>query len=313
VNADRWPTIPLDAWQETHHGLHMRLQIAGKVRLACSPWLNHSWHATHYVTPRGLTTSSIPYGDRTFELAFDFIDHVLHVHASDGRSAAIALEAGSVASFHGRLLRGLAGLGIRVRIHDRPNEVETSVRFEDDTIERPYDADAVNRFWRALVQADRVLHEFRSRFIGKSSPVHFFWGAPDLAVTRFSGRRAPLHAGGVPNLPDRVAQEAYSHEVSSAGFWAGGGAVPHAAFYAYAYPEPDGYSSARVAPAAAYYSSDLREFVLPYDAVREAASPDDALLAFLESTYAAAAELGGWDRAALEWSAEHPQPVLPGG
>jgi hypothetical protein len=298
--ADAWPAIPLDAWKETHDALHMRLQIAGKVRLAFSPWLNHSWHATHYVTPRGLSTSSIPYGDRIFEIAFDFIDHVLHVHVSDGGSATIALQSESVASFHDRLMRELGRVGIRARIHDRPNEVEDAIRFEEDTRARPYDADAVHRFWRALVQADRVMHEFRTRFIGKSSPVHFFWGAPDLAVTRFSGRRAPPHPGGVPNLPDWVTREAYSHEVSSFGFWAGGGAVPYPAFYAYAYPEPEGYAAAHVAPDAAFYSTELHEFILPYDTVREATSPDGTLLEFLESTYAAAADLGGWDRAALE-------------
>lgn len=311
-DAAAWPAIPLDAWQETHDAVHMWFQIAGKVRLACSPWLNHSWHATHYVTSRGLTTSPIPLphvaGDGTFEITFDFIDHELRVHTSDGRSATLPLHAESVASFHDRFMRALERLGVVVRIHGRPNEVPDPIAFVDDTRARPYDADAANRFWQALVHADRVLNEFRTRFIGKSSPVHFFWGAPDLAVTRFSGRRAPPHPGGVPNLPDWVAREAYSHEVFSCGFWAGGGAVSYPAFYAYAYPEPEGFSAARVAPDAAYYSTELGEFILPYDAVRESPSPDDTLLAFVESAYAAAAEHGEWDRAAVEWSAEHAQP-----
>lgn len=298
---EAWPALPLEGWQETHAALHLRLQVVGKIRLACSPWLNHSWHATLYMTPRGLTTSPIPYGQRSFGIDFDFITHEVLMRVSDGRTAVVALEPESIAAFHRRLMDRLVDLDLPVRIHGRPNEVAEAIPFEADERPRPYDPEYASRFWRVLLQADRVLKEFRARFIGKSSPVHLFWGAPDLAVTRFSGRRAPLHPGGVPNLPDAVTREAYSHEVSSCGFWAGGGAVPYAAFYAYAYPEPEGFADARVTPEAAFYSNDLREFVLPYDAVRQSASPDDTLLGFLQSTYEAAAALGGWDRAALEW------------
>jgi hypothetical protein len=299
-----WPELPLDAWQETCTALHLRLQIIGKVRLACSPWLNHSWHATTYLTPRGLTTSPIPYRDRSFAVDLDFIEHELTVHTSDGGSAVLALEAQPIATFHRRLMDALAGLDLDVRIHMRPNELEDAVRFDEDVRDRPYDAEYANRFWRVLVQADHVLKEFRAGFIGKCSPVHLFWGGLDLAVTRFSGRRAPPHPGGIPNLPDRVTREAYSHEVSSCGFWPGGGAIPYAAFYAYAYPEPEGFATARVTPEAAFYSSDLREFILPYDAVRTAALPDETLLGFLQSTYEAAADPAAWDRAALEWGAD---------
>jgi hypothetical protein len=306
--ADAWPELPLEAWQETCTALHLRLQIIGKVRLACSPWLNHSWHATTYITPRGLTTSSIPYDDRSFTIDLDFIDHELIVRASDGRTAVLALVPQSIAEFHHRLTNALAGLDLAVRIHGRPNEMAEAVRFDADVRERPYDADYVNRFWRVLVQTDRVLSEFRARFIGKCSPVHMFWGGLDLAVTRFSGRRAPPHPGGVPNLPDRVTREAYSHEVSSCGFWPGGGAVPYAALYSYAYPEPEGFATARITPDAAFYHSELREFILPYDDVRTAVSPDDTLLGFLQDTYDAAADLGAWDRATVEWSPDNPQP-----
>jgi hypothetical protein len=303
-----WPELRLDEWQETCTALHLRLQIVGKVRLACSPWLNHSWHATTYVTSCGLSTSPIPHGERTFEIEFDLIDHVLHIRVSDGSAAALALEPQPVATFHRRLMDELARLGIAVRIHGGPNEMAEAIRFDSDRTERPYDSDFANRFWRALVQADRVLKEFRARFVGKCSPVHLFWGGLDLAVTRFSGRRAPVHPGGIPNLPDWVTREAYSHEVSSCGFWPGGGAIPYAAFYAYAYPEPEGFATARVTPDAAFYSADLREFILPYDAVRSSISPDATLLGFLQSTYEAAADLGAWDRGALEWNADDSKP-----
>jgi hypothetical protein len=297
---DAWPPLPLEAWSETHATLHLMLQIVGKVRLRQSPWMNHSWHTTLYVTPCGLTTSSMPYGDRAFEIEFDFRDHALHIRASDGGPKAFALGPCSVAAFYARLVQALKELGIEVPISRMPNEVADPIRFDLDETHRSYDAEYANRYWRILVQADRVFRLFRSRFIGKASPVHFFWGAPDLAVTRFSGRPAPVHPGGVPHLPDAVAIEAYSHEVSSAGFWAGGGPVPYPAFYSYAYPEPSGFAAASVEPREAFYSTDLREFVLPYDAVRLAPSPDDALLAFLQSTYEAAANLAKWDRAALE-------------
>jgi hypothetical protein len=299
---DAWPPLPLEAWSETLAGLHLRLQIIGKVRLTCSPWWNHSWHATTYLTARGLTTSPIPYGERSFEIELDLHDHEVRVASSDPREAAVALEPQSIAAFHQRLMEALADLGLEVRIHARPNELEEAIPFHQDLVERPYDRDAVHRFWRVLVQADRVFKAFRSRFIGKCSPVHLFWGAADLAVTRFSGRPAPEHPGGIPNLPDWVTREAYSHEVSSCGFWAGGGAVPYPAFYSYAYPEPPGFGQAPVAPAEAFYSEELRELILPYDAVRSSPSPDATLLEFLESSYQAAADLGVWDRQALERS-----------
>jgi hypothetical protein len=300
MSPETWPALPLEAWADTYATLHLWLQIVGKVRLALTPWTNHSWHVALYVSPTGLTTSPIASGERTFDIAFDFIGHRLAVRASDGRTGGFALEPQSVATFHARLMRELRNIGVDVRIHGAPNEVPAPIPFERDETHRSYDPEYANRFFRVLVQADRVLKRFRARFIGKSSPVHFFWGAPDLAVTRFSGRPAPRHPGGVPNLPDWVVREAYSHEVSSCGFWPGGGPVPYAAFYAYAYPEPPGFALAPVAPGAASYNQDLREFILPYDAVRQAADPDATLLAFLQSTYVAAAERAHWDRAALE-------------
>jgi Family of unknown function (DUF5996) len=298
--SQAWPSLPLEAWRDTCAALHMWTQIVGKIRLAQSPWVNHSWHATLYLTARGLSTSPIPYGRRTFQIDFDFIDHQLVVQSSDGGVAALPLQPQSVAAFYRRLMAEMAKLDLRVNIHKRPNEVPDPIRFDEDESDRAYDREYANRFWRILVQADRVFKGFRARFIGKCSPVHFFWGSPDLAVTRFSGRRAPEHPGGIPNLPDWVTREAYSHEVSSCGFWPGGGSVPYAAFYSYAYPEPAGFSEAGVQPAAAFYSGELREFVLPYDVVREADSPDDTLLSFLQSTYEAAAILAKWDRSSLE-------------
>jgi hypothetical protein len=241
-----------------------------------------------------------PHGARTFQIDFDFIDHVLLVTVSDGSTARLRLEAKTVAAFYAELMDALHGLGLNVRIYAKPNEVVDPIPFERDEVHRAYDADAVNRFWRVLVRSDRVFKRFRSGFIGKCSPVHLFWGALDLAVTRFSGRTAPEHPGGIPNLPDRVTREAYSHEVSSCGFWAGGGAIAYPAYYAYAYPEPAGFASARVVPSDAFYSQGLREVILPYDAVRTTADPDAVLLEFLQSTYAAAADLANWDRGALE-------------
>jgi hypothetical protein len=278
----------------------MWTQIVGKIRLRESAPINHGWHSTLYVTSRGLTTSPIPHGARTFQIDFDFIDHVLPVTVSDGSTARVRLEPRTVAAFYRELMDALQGLGLDVQIYAKPNEVPDPIPFARDEVHRAYDADAVNRFWRVLVQSDRVFKRFRSGFIGKCSPVHLFWGALDLAVTRFSGRRAPEHPGGIPNLPDRVTREAYSHEVSSAGFWAGGGAIAYPAYYAYAYPEPAGFAAARVGPPEAFYSQDLHEFILPYDAVRTAPDPDAVLLEFLQSTYAAAADLATWDRAALE-------------
>jgi hypothetical protein len=278
----------------------MWTQIAGKIRLARSPWVNHSWHTTLYVTSRGLSTSPIPDRSRTFEIDFDFLAHELLVRSSDGRTGAFPLESQSVAAFYERLMKELDRLGVVVEINTKPNEIPQPIRFDQDEAHRAYDREYANRFWRILVQADRVLKEFRARFIGKCSPVHLFWGGLDLAVTRFSGREAPRHPGGIVNLPDWITREAYSHEVSSSGFWPGGGAVSHAAFYSYAYPEPAGFSDASIKPDGAFYSSDLREFILPYDVVRQSKAPDRELLTFLQTTYEAAANLGSWDRKALE-------------
>jgi hypothetical protein len=300
ATSEVWPSLSLSEWQDTYATLHMWTQIVGKLRLAQTPWVNHSWHVPLYVTARGLTTSPIPYGTSTFQVDFDFIAHRLLIETSTGTDRTIALEPRSVADFYDAVMAALRQLDLDVRIRPTPNEVERAIPFPNDHQHRSYDAAQANRFWRVLVQSDRVLKTFRSRFIGKVSPVHFFWGSFDLAVTRFSGRVAPPHPGGVPNLPDWVAREAYSHEVSSCGFWPGGGPVSMPVYYAYAYPEPTGFSAASVAPPGAVYSPEMREFLLPYDTVRTAASPDEVLLTFLQSTYEAAADLGHWDRAALE-------------
>ncbi|MDB5726940.1 MAG: hypothetical protein JWQ00_145 [Noviherbaspirillum sp.] len=306
MRPDPWPPLPLEAWKGTYATLHRWLQIAGKVRLAQTPWINHSWHATLYVTARGLTSSPIPYGARAFQIDVDFIDHRLSIQTSDGDARSLALQPMAVADFYRELSAALSALGLDMHIHPVPNEVEDATPFQQDHAHASYDAEYVNRFWRILLQADRLLKEFRSGFIGKCSPVHLFWGGLDLAVTRFSGRRAPEHPGGIPHLPDWVAREAYSHEVSSCGFWPGGGPVPFPAFYAYAYPEPEGYAAAPVRPAEAFYDATLREFILPYDVVRQAASADAVLLEFLQTTYEAAADLGGWPRNELEASFSAP-------
>lgn len=295
-----WPALPLNEWTNTRDTLHMWLQIVGKVRLKQAPPVNHSWHTTLYVTSRGLTTSPIPHGDRTFQIDLDLIDHRLVIADNDGALGGFTLEPQSVATFYRRLMSELDRMQLAVRIFTRPNEIADPLPFASDETHRAYDGDAVNRFWRILVQTDRVMKEFRSRFIGKCSPVHLFWGAMDLAVTRFSGRLAPPHPGGIPNLPDRITREAYSHEVSSCGFWAGTPPVDYPAFYAYAYPEPPGFAAARVLPSQAFYSADFHEFVLPYDVVRNSATPDETLLEFLQSTYEAAADLAKWDRQTLE-------------
>ena len=295
-----WPDLELHEWLPTRDTLHMWLQIVGKVRLVQSPWINHGWHATLYPTSRGLTTSLIPHGNRQFQIDLDLIDHRLAVTASDGSRGGFALEPQTVAAFYDRLMGELSRLDLAVRIVARPNEVPEAIPFPVDDVHREYDADAAHRFWRMLVQAERVMLQFRARFIGKCSPIHLFWGAMDLAVTRFSGRVAPQHPGGIPNLPDRVTRDAYSHEVSSCGFWAGTPPVDYPAFYAYAYPEPPGFAEARVRPEGAFYSGAFREFVLPYARVRESPAPGDTLTEFLQSTYEAAADLGRWDRAALE-------------
>jgi hypothetical protein len=294
-----WPSLPLQAWRETYATLHMWTQIVGKIRLALAPMICQWWEVTLYVTPRGLTTSPIPYGTRVFQIDFDFLDHKLVIQTAEGEIRSIALAPRSVADFYQDTMAALRSLGIEVNIWTTPVEVDDRTPFEQDRHHTAYDADYAQRCWRILLQADRVLTNFRARFEGKVSPVHFFWGAFDLAVTRFSGRPAPQHPGA-PHLAKFVAREAYSHEVSSCGFWPGGGAVDQPCFYAYAYPEPEGFASYPIHLDEAFYSRDLREFLLPYDAVRRAEDPDRLLLAFLQSTYEAAADLGKWDRAALE-------------
>ncbi len=295
-----WPELPFAALKPTLETLHLWTQAVGKVRLANTPWLNHSWHVTLYVSARGLTTGLIPYGASGFELEFDFISHVLWVRVCGGSEDRIVLAPRSVADFYGELLAKLSTLGIPAKIHTRPNELPDATPFPQDRRPREYDPESAHSFWRALVQCDRVFRLFRTGFIGKVSPVHFFWGSFDLAVTRFSGRPAPLHPGGIPHLPDAVVQEAYSHEVSSAGFWPGDENTPAAMFYSYAYPTPAGFAESRVSPESARFDSGLGEFLLPYETVRMAADPDAALLAFLQSTYDAAANSGRWDRAALD-------------
>jgi Family of unknown function (DUF5996) len=297
--TDRWPALPWEPWKDTAATLHMWTQIVGKIRLSQSPWLNHSWHVTLYVTPRGLTTGAIPHGDRIFQIDFDFLDHQLVITGSDGEQRRVPLEPLPTAEFYRRVMDTLADLRLEVAIVATPNEVEDPVPFAEDRVHASYDPEAAQRFWRVLVQVDRVFKDFRARFCGKSSPSHFFWGSFDLAVTRFSGRPAPPHPGGAPNIPLAVMQEAYSQEVSSAGFWPGGPSMPAPIFYSYAYPTPAGFSDVAVQPDAARWEPAMGEFLLPYDAVRTAPSPDDALMAFLESTYRAAAETAGWDIAAL--------------
>ena len=310
-HPEAWPDLPYSAWADTCATLHLWTQVVGKIRLAFTPWLNHSWHVPLYVTARGLTTSPIPYRDRFFEINFDFKDHLLDISVSDGARKQIPLAPRPVAEFYALVMAALAELGIRVEINELPSEIAGAVRFSQDRIHHSYDADYAGRFWRVLLDVDRVLKQFRTGFIGKSSPVHFFWGSFDIAVTRFSGRRAPPHPGGAPGLSDVVMREAYSHEVSSAGFWPGGGATDYAAFYSYAYPEPAGFRTSRVAPDGAVYNAAIGEFLLPYEAVRAAPDPDAALLAFLQSTYAAAADAGHWDRAALECGIGRPGVPRP--
>jgi len=297
--VERWPALPFEAWAETAETLQLWTQIVGKIRLAQTPWINHSWHVTLYVTARGLTTSPIPHGERSFQIDLDFIDHQLVLSTCDGDVRSLPLEPKTTADFYAGLMQALRELEMPVAIHARPNEVERAIPFAADREHAAYDPEAAQRFWRALVQIDRVFKRFRAGFIGKCSPVHFFWGSFDLAVTRFSGRVAPEHPGGFPNMPDRITREAYSHEVSSAGFWPGSDAMP-AFFYSYAYPTPAGFDAASVRPEGATWNPELGEFVLPYERVRTAPAPEAALMAFLESTYAAAADAAAWDRKALE-------------
>ena len=300
TDIQSWPALPFEAWKDTCATLHLWTQIVGKIRLAKAPMMNHWWQVPLYVTCRGLTTSPIPHESGVgFQIDFDFIDHRLRIEVSDGRSDTLSLEPCAVADFYWRIMGRLKALGLEVRIWPVPVELPDPVPFDQDREHAAYDPRYAQQFWRVLVGVDRVLKQFRARFLGKASPVHFFWGSFDMAVTRFSGRAAPPHPGS-PSVADHVTREAYSHEVSSCGFWPGNGGFGQPAFYSYAYPEPVGFAAAQVGPAAAYYSPEFREFILPYDAVRQAAVPEQAVLQFLESTYAAAADLSHWDRAALE-------------
>ena len=296
-----WPALPYPEWKESCATLQLWTQIVGKIRLAQTPWVNHSWHVPLYVTATGLTTSVIPSGDRAFQIDFDFIDHVLWMKTSEGHARQVMLRPMPVAEFHAAVFEQLDDLGIAVSIDNRPNEIVDAIPFTEDMAHHAYDRDAAHRFWRILLSSHQVMSHFRSAFLGKVSPVHFFWGSFDLAVTRFSGRPAPLHPGGIPNLPDAVTREAYSHEVSSAGFWpGGGGVVDEPTFYSYAYPAPPGFAEAKALPAEASLHKTLGEFVLPYEAVRKARDPQAVLMEFLQSTYVAAADLAQWDRTALE-------------
>ncbi len=297
---ERWPELPYAAWKDTSATLQLWTQIVGKTRLMLTPWLNHAWHVTLRVTARGLATPLISTAERDFQVEFDFMDHVLWLRSADGHSRQLMLRPMTVAEFYGEYLHALSELGINVLINEIPNEIVDAIPFDRDTTHAAYDRDYANRFWRALLRSHEVFSHFRTAFLGKASPVHFFWGSFDLAVTRFSGRRAPLHSGAVPHLSDAVVREAYSHEVSSAGFWPGGGAIDYPAFYSYAYPAPDGFALAPVSPPQAFFSKELGEYILPYEAVRTAPDPRTALLDFLQSTYEAAANGGKWDRANLE-------------
>jgi hypothetical protein len=304
--AAQWPALPYAAWRDTCDTLHLWIQIVGKIRLQQTDWLNHSWHVPLYVTSTGLTTSPIPHGPRTFELELSFIRHALEVKVSDGGQRQIPLRPRSVADFFAEVMQTLVDLQVPVRIEELPCEIAGALRFSEDHVHAAYDAEYAQRFWRVLLQSDRLLKQFRTGFLGKASPVHFFWGSFDLAVTRFSGRRAPLFQGTAPGVAREIMREAYSHEVSSAGFWPGGNGV-EAAYYSYAYPVPEGLRAQPLQPAGAYFSESLGEFLLPYELVRSASDPDAVLLSFLQSTYEAAANTAHWDRASLER-----QPGLPG-
>jgi hypothetical protein len=295
-----WPELPYEAWKDTCATLQLWTQIVGKVRLALTPWLNHSWHVTFRVSARGLETPLISSGGHDLQIEFDFLDHVLAIRSADGRSRTVPLCPMPVADFYTAVIAALAELDVSVHIDEMPNEIADAIPFPHDRAHAAYDPEYAQAFWRVLLRVHEVLSEFRTGFLGKATPVHFFWGSFDLAVTRFSGRRAPLHPGGIPNLPDAVVREAYSHEVSSAGFWPGGGPIPYAAFYSYAYPMPEGFANARVTPADAFFSAELGEFVLPYEVVRTSPDPRATLMDFLQSTYAAAADLAHWDRTTLE-------------
>ena len=307
-----WPSLSYADWAETQVTLHLFTQVVGKVRLCIEPWWNHSWHATLYPTARGLTTGLMAHTGQGFQIDFDFLDHDLVIQCVDGRRRTIPLQDHSVASLFAALMSHLDTLALSVDIHGSPNEVPDPIPFAEDRIHASYDPEAVTTFWRLLVQVDRVFKKFRTGFIGKVSPVHLFWGSFDLAVTRFSGADAPLHPGGIPNLPDDITREAYSHAVSSAGFWPGGNGFDQPMFYSYAAPAPDGFAEANVKPAEAYFDHNLGEFLLPYDAVRTSSDPDDVLLQFLNSTFEAAAKTGNWPRDELVCVMGEPRKVRPG-
>ena len=295
AKEDAWPSLPLEEWKETYATLHMWTQVIGKVRLAQTPLINHWWNVPLYVNSRGLTTTPMPYGAKSFEIDFDFIDHNLLIKTSDDEQRIIKLRPISVAEFYREVMENLRSLGLEIKIYTMPVEVPDPIRFTEDNSHASYDADYANRFWRVLLQSDRIFKDFRSQFLGKSSPVHFFWGSFDLAVTRFSGRRAPERDG-----VDLITREAYSHEVISAGFWPGSGNIQAPAYYAYAAPEPTGFAQAKVIPDKAFYNPDTAGFILLYDDVRQSNSPDETLLDFLQSTYSAGARLGNWNRSELE-------------
>ncbi len=302
-----WPELNYKEWSETIETVHMWTQIAGKIRLALTPWTSHSWHVPLYVTPCGLTTSTIHHDDGQFDLEFDFLNHELRIRDGLGRTRVVALRPRTVSSLYTEVLAHLAELGLPVRIYEVPSEVADPIPFSQDDVHASYDPGAAARFAQVLNRSTRVFSEFRANFLGKCSPVHFFWGSFDLAVTRFSGRPAPAHPGGIPGLPDWVTREAYSHEVYSCGFWPGGAASPEAAFYAYAYPTPAKLGEAALTPADAFWSAEMGEFFLPYDAVRSADRPDEVLASFLEATYNAVADLADWDRSALEVPEGYPR------
>jgi len=297
---DAWPELPTDSWADTLETLHLWSQVVGKVRMCCAPWLNHSWSVALYVSTRGLRTSLVPHGAEGLELELDLLADILELRTTRGDRRTVALAPRSVSSFHAEVLEALAEVGLPVRVHPQPSEIPDSIPFHEDTAERAYEPAHARALWRALLQTERVMTRFRAEYVGKSSPVHFFWGSFDLALTRFSGRPAPPHPGGLPHFPDAVAREAYSHEVTSCGFWPGNRAAPTPIFYAYAYPTPEGFSEAAVEPESAFWLGELGEFALPYEALRTAPDADAALLSFFRTTHAVAADRAGWDREALE-------------
>ncbi|MBE7176475.1 MAG: hypothetical protein INR69_08740 [Mucilaginibacter polytrichastri] len=299
-NTPPWPELDFDRLKDTIATVHLWTQIVGKIRLRKTPWLNHSWHVTLYVSPTGLSTGSIPYEDGLFQIDFDFIHHQLIVQCSNGGAQRIPLESETIAGFYAEVKDALDAIHVNATIHPVPNEVDPAVPFHEDHEQRVYDAEAMQTLWQAMIKVHNVFLRFRAGFAGKVSPVHFFWGAFDLAVTRFSGRSAPEHPGGAPNMPVPIMQEAYSHEVSSAGFWPGSEAFPHPVFYAYCYPTPTDFKTQQVLPEKAFYSEELGEFMLKYEDVQASDDPDKTLLSFLQSTYEAAANTGNWDREALE-------------